>query len=113
MVRFSFENFTVIQTHRYNISRGFLRGLRIFRLLPRPGITVFGDVRREFTHCGLKLGLEIPSRLQPAQQELQNRGTKIQITVKFNTLGSHFWYIFCKSYGEQRQNPGRECRNIH
>ena len=62
----------------YSISRGFLRGLQIFRLLLRPGITVFGDVRREFTHCGLKLGLEIiPSHLQPAQQQLQDRGTKI------------------------------------
>ena len=38
-----------------------------------------GDVRREFTRCGLKSGLESsfnPSRLGPAQQELQKKKKK-------------------------------------
>ena len=46
-----------------------------------------------------------PSQLQPAQQELQNRGMKIQNTVVLiHTLS--FLIHFQKSYGEQRQDPG-------
>ena len=40
-------------------------------------------------------------------------GTEVQ---KFRTLlkaiKSRFRYIFRKSYGEQRQDPGRECCNF-
>ena len=96
--------------HTHSISRGFSRGLceysdffRDHKLRPQH----IGDVRREYIHCGLELGLESscfnPSQLQPIQelqsyrttqsfraselQELQsfralNRGTKIQNTVK-------------------------------
>ena len=54
-----------------------------------------GDVRREFIYCGLEMGLEKavlnPSHLRPAQQELQNRGTKVN-TVLF--LHAHIYTNF-------------------
>ena len=66
--------------------------------------------------CGLKLGLE--KQLQ-SKSSMTNttRASKTEVR-KFRTLlnlihmlsfSIHFW----KSYGEQRQNPGRECHNFH
>ena len=90
------KEFTVIELHNNNndsihsISRGISRGLQIFRLLLRPSATTtaYWRHKKRVYFGGLEMGLEKgsfnPSHLQPAQQELQNRGTKVN-TVLFYT----------------------------
>ena len=75
-----------------------------------------GDVRREFICCGLDSGLEKAVLIQVNYDQYKSfrahRASNPEVR-KFRTLlKSHFRYIFRfrKSYGEQRQDPGRECR---
>ena len=65
----------------HSISRGFSRGLfeysDFFRdhwLRPQH----IGDVRREYTHCGLELGLETGSYFNPSRAEPIQRASELQ-----------------------------------
>ena len=68
----------------HSISRGFLRGLFEYSDFFRDHqlrLQHIEDVRREYTHCGLKLGLETgscfnPSQLRPIQELLSYRATR-------------------------------------
>ena len=77
--------------------------------------TTIGDVRREFICCGLDSGLEkqFKSKSDTTNTRASNPGTKIQNTIKSHKKPHESRFrLFHKSYGEQRQDPGRDCRHL-
>ena len=69
-----------------------------------------GDVRREFICCGLDSGLERQFKSKSTMTNTRAHRASNPEVRKFRTLlkaiKSRFRYIFRKSYGEQRQDPG-------